>query len=256
MLVLTFVAAVSAVAVSSDIAGKRCVVTGASGGIGHGFVEHLIQSDKVDTIYAFSRSEASFESDKVLSGHLDLSDEASIEKAAASIEGKPDITVVASGVLHDGDLQPEKSLRDLNMDNFEQVFTVNAFGPALVAKHFLPLIDKEARSVFAVVTGRVGSIEDNYLGGWYAYRASKSAMHMLVRNAAIETGRRFKNASIISIHPGTVDTDLSEPFSGNVKPEKLFSPAQSTGYMLDVIDNATAEQSGKLFAYDGEIIPY
>ena len=231
-------------------------VIGASGGIGRGFVEHFIASDKVDTIYTFSRSGASFESDKVIEGSLDLNDEPSIEEAAQMIEGQLDIIITASGILHDGEMQPEKALRDVSMENFERVFSVNVFGPALIAKHFLPLIPRDRKSVFATVTGRVGSIDDNFMGGWYAYRASKAAMHMVIKNAAIETARRFKQACVISIHPGTVDTDLSKPFSGNTKPEKLFSPAQSSGYMLNVIDKVTPEQSGKLFAYDGSVIPY
>ena len=234
------------------------VVIGASGGIGAGFIDNFLSSDKVKTLQAFARSDISASDDKLTKGKLDLTDEASIETAAkmASADTPIDIVIVATGVLHNDHLSPEKSLRDIDADNFAEIFAINTTGPALVMKHFLPKLNRERKSVFAAVSGRVGCIGDNYLGGWYAYRASKSALHMLIRNASIEVARRNKLASVISLHPGTVESGLSAPFAGNVPEGKLFTPEYSTTGMLNVVDKATADDTGKVFAYDGVELPY
>ncbi|MFK7840324.1 MAG: SDR family NAD(P)-dependent oxidoreductase [Bdellovibrionales bacterium] len=231
------------------------VVIGASGGIGSGFVHHLIAQNNVARIYAFSRSDAVFDSDKVISGHIDLTDEGSIEKAANTVDGHIDIVIVATGLLHANDITPEKSMRDLNLQQFHDVFAVNAFAPALIAKYFCKRLPRDRRSVFAALSARVGSISDNRLGGWYAYRAAKTALNMLLKNTAIEIARKYKDASIIGLHPGTVATDLSEPFQSKVPDGKLFTPEYSSACLLKVINDADAAQSGKIFAWDGEEIP-
>ena len=188
---------------------------------------------------------------------IDYADEKSIEQAVqkAAQDKKFDLVFVATGILHDEDgLAPEKSLRDLSFDKFEKIFAANTIFPALAAKHFIPHLNKDGRSVFAALSARVGSISDNYLGGWYAYRASKAALNMIIRNAAIEVGRRHKEAIIVGLHPGTVDSDLSKPFQSNVKEGKLFSPDYSAEQLLSVIDNLKAKDSGKCFAWDGHEI--
>ena len=229
---------------------------GASGGIGRAVVEHLVVQDNVKNIYSFSRSSAEFDNDKVISGKVDIVDEDSIKAAADSVEGDLDIVIVATGILHAGEIQPEKSLRDLNLSQFEEVFAINTYGPALVAKYFAKRLPRQRRSVFAALSARVGSIDDNQIGGWYAYRASKAALNMLIKTTAIEVARKYKEAAIIAIHPGTVDTGLSDPFQDNVPEGKLFSPAYSTECLLKVINDADAQKSGKLIAWDGEIIAY
>ena len=125
-----------------------------------------------------------------------------------------------------------------------------------MAKHFIPLLRKQQKSVLAALSARVGSISDNNLGGWYSYRASKSALNMLLKTTSIEVARRNKTASVIGLHPGTVDTGLSKPFQANVKPEKLFTPEFAAECILKNIDKATAETSGSVFAWDGSPIPY
>ena len=136
-----------------------------------------------------------------------------------------------------------------------QVLAVNTIGPALIAKYFLPLMARDDKAVMAHLSARVGSISDNRMGGWTSYRAAKAAQNMVVKNAAIETARRDKQKIIIGLHPGTVDSRLSAPFQGNVAQDKLFSPAQSAGYLLNVIDAVTPAQSGKVLAWDGAEIP-
>ncbi len=233
-------------------------VIGASGGIGAAFVDHLAGMGCVDCVHAFSRSKAVFEHENVITGFLDFADEASIEAAAAQAaeNAKLDLVIAASGMLHDGLTQPEKALRDIEPTNFEKLFLVNTIGPALVAKHFLKHIHKDQRSIFAALSARVGSIEDNVLGGWYAYRASKAALNMVLKTTAIEVSRRYKHAVIAALHPGTVATGLSQPFQGNVPEGKLFMPNYSASCLLKVLDDLTPKDSGKLVAWDGEIIPY
>lgn len=230
-------------------------VIGASGGIGNAFVGLLAQKDNVQKIYAFSRSNTVFDHPKITCGFIDVSSEDSIESAAKRIDDKIHIVIVASGILHDDIVKPEKSLRDLNMSSFEKIFSVNAFGPALVAKHFIPLLPKENKSVFVAISARVGSISDNHLGGWYAYRASKTALNMLLKTASIEVARRHKEAVIIGLHPNTVDTKLSKPFQSGID-HRIFTPDESVQHMLNVIDAVTFKDSGNVFSWDGqEIFP-
>lgn len=228
-------------------------VIGASGGIGSAFIDHLIHDEKVAKIYAFSRSNHDTYHEKIHAFPIDITDENSIQTAADHINEKLDLIIVATGVLHTDTLSPEKSLRDLTMGAFIDSFTVNTFGPALIAKYFLPKIKKDEKSCMAVLSAKVGSISDNQIGGWYAYRAAKAALNALIKTTAIETARRFKESVILALHPGTVDTGLSKPFSGNVHHD-IFTPAQSTDYMLNVINNKQPSDSGKLFSYNGEEI--
>ena len=165
--------------------------------------------------------------------------------------------IVASGLLHDGAaLQPEKTWRSLTAEGLQRAFAINTIGPALVAKHFLPLLAQERKAVFAALSARVGSIEDNHLGGWHAYRASKAALNMLIRTLAIELARRNDHALCVGLHPGTVDTGLSKPFQGYVAKGKLFTPARAAGQLLDVLDGLSPGHTGGLFAWDGQRIPY
>ena len=227
------------------------IVIGASGGIGGALHEALIDEGTFEAVHGFSRSAGG-------AAHLDLTDESSIAAAAATVAKgpAPTLIVVATGLLHDGESGPEKSMRELDPAWLARNFAVNAIGPALVAKHFLPLMPRTGRAVFAVLSARIGSIADNKLGGWYGYRASKAALNMLVRTAAIEQKRHNDRSIVVSLHPGTVDTDLSRPFRGNVTPGTLFDPSRAAVQLLDVIDGLKAPDSGRHFAWDGaEIAP-
>ena len=234
-------------------------VIGASGGLGRAFVEVLAAQPAVSRVAAFSRAGESFDAATVESFPLDLEKEHSIASAAeaASTLAPFHLVVVASGILHDGeDLRPEKSWRHLDGEALERAFRINATGPALLAKHFLPLLAEDRKSAFAALSARVGSIEDNRFGGWYAYRASKAALNMLVRTLAVELARRNPSALCVALHPGTVDTPLSQPFQRSVPEGKLFSPAFAAGALLGVLDGLTPEDSGGLFAWDGARIPF
>jgi len=223
------------------------VIIGAAGGIGAALEAALI--DEGIAVQGFARSQTG-------DRHIDLEDEASIAAAAGRIDGSPDLVIVATGLLHDGVHGPEKAMRDLDPAWMARNFAINAIGPALVAKHVLPRMPKSGRMVFAVLSARVGSISDNKLGGWYGYRASKAALNQLVRTLSIEDKRRNSSGIVVALHPGTVDTDLSRPFQGNVSPGRLFKPDRAAVQLLDVLDGLRAPDSGKLFAWDGvEVSP-
>ncbi len=227
------------------------VVIGASGGIGNALEAALIEEGNFGTVHGFARSRSGAE-------HLNLLDEASIAAAARCVSAgpAPSLVVVATGVLHSDDHGPERALRELDPDWLGQMFAVNAIGPAIVAKHFLPLMPRTGHIVFAALSARVGSITDNRLGGWYGYRASKAALNMLIRNLAIEERRRNDRAIIVAVHPGTVDTALSKPFQNNVQPGRLFSADRAAMQLLDMLDELKVMDSGKLFDYDGEELPF
>ena len=244
---------------SSLPSGARVAVIGASGGIGGAFVDALAADDGVKTAYAFSRSTPEMTEAMTKSCPIDLSDQQSIEAAAntASAEGPLDLVIVATGILHRGaELRPEKSLRDIDASALAEVLEINAIGPALVAKYFLPTLRRHSKTVFAVLSARVGSIGDNRLGGWLAYRMSKSAVNMLVRTVAIEQARSRPESIVVALHPGTVATGLSQPFTGRVDDKKLFAPEYAAEALLGVIDNLEQKDSGGFFAYDGSTIEY
>lgn len=230
-------------------------IIGASGGIGQAFTR-LLANDTTHQIYAFSRSGMSIDAPNIHHHTIDIENEDSITQAVAALpeEHAFDQVIVTTGLLHDDALMPEKSIKELNANSFAKLFAINATGPALVAKHFLPKLASDKRAIFAAISACVGSISDNYLGGWYAYRSSKAALNMIIKNLAIEHGRKHKHAIIVGLHPGTVDTSLSQPFQRNVPDEKLFTPEQSATYLLKVLSCCTNADSGKCFAWDGQEI--
>lgn len=236
---------------------QACII-GSTGGIGAALVDALTDSDRVETVYALSRSGASHPSPKVHSLTVDFLDEASLVAATETLRevGPFDLIIVATGLLQGNGITPEKNMRALDLDAMRKSFEVNTFGPALTAKHFLPLLRRDNKSVFASLSARVGSISDNRLGGWYAYRASKAALNMMLKTLSIEVTRRFKNQIIIGLHPGTVDTDLSQPFQSQVPDGQLFTPDFSAAKLLSVVDQVTTKDTGQLFAWDGEPIPF
>ncbi len=226
---------------------KNIAILGASGAIGSAFTTLLSKEYPSASLFAFSRNGEH---------KIDYSSEDSIAEAAelATKEKPLDLVIVANGILHDLEIMPEKSLRDLSAEKFHRIFEVNTIVPSLISKYFLPKLNTDQSSIFAVLYARVGSISDNQFGGWYAYRASKAALNMIIKNASIEIGRRNKRAIIIGLHPGTVDSNLSKPFQANVAKGKLFTPEYSAVKLLDVLENLTPGQTGKCFAWDGKEI--
>ncbi|MBR9828230.1 MAG: SDR family NAD(P)-dependent oxidoreductase [Oceanospirillales bacterium] len=239
------------------------VLVGASGGIGRALLEQLLADERIGRLYALSRSTpadaaqlAATYPDRLSFHRIDLSDETSIAAAADLLHGQsPQLVLVTTGLLHTDTAMPEKSWRALDGEYFQQQMQINALAPALLAKHLIPLLPKDKRAVFAALSARVGSISDNRLGGWYSYRASKAALNMLLRCTAIEAKRRWPQLVVAGLHPGTVDTPLSQPFQARVAEDKLFTPEFSARSLLQVLDGLTPQQSGQVFAWDGQAIP-
>ncbi|HSG59284.1 MAG TPA: SDR family NAD(P)-dependent oxidoreductase [Woeseiaceae bacterium] len=245
--------------ISSLTEPARIVVIGASGGIGAAVVERLRGDERAGAVYALSRSPGADEDGVVRPGHIDLIEEGSVRAAAERIAegGKLDLVFVATGILHRGDaLHPEKRVRDVDAGAMAEVLRVNTIGPALVARHFLPLMRRDAKSVFAAISARVGSIGDNRLGGWASYRASKAALNMLIKTFSIEHARTHPDGICVALHPGTVDTALSRPFQARVPEGRLFTPGYSAERMLSVLDGLGPADSGGVYAWDGSRIEY
>lgn len=222
----------------------RALVIGSSGALGQAFCQHLRSDPNCALINELGRSTAI---------PLDLEEPDSISAAAASLSSSApyQLILLATGLLHREGVEPEKSLKTINPDALQSVFQVNALGPAIVMREFLPLLD--THGAMAVMSARVGSISDNRLGGWYAYRASKAALNMLIKTAAIEHAKRHPKARLLSLHPGTVQSDLSHPFRG----AKAARPAkQAAAELLGVIDRSSPNDSGGFFAYDGKRIEW
>ena len=235
----------------------RCAVFGASGGIGAALVAALCARSNVAEVFAGARSGIAAAGPKVIPFMFDLLDESSIAAACANIGGPLDLVIVATGRLTYADGGgPEKSTRALSGHHLAEMFAINAAGPALIAKYTLPMLRKDAPATFAAISARVGSISDNRLGGWHAYRASKAALNMLIQTCAIELARSHPLAVAATLHPGTVDTALSQPFQRGVAPEKLFTAEYSARRMLAVLEGLIPAQSGRLFAWDGAEVPF
>ncbi len=223
----------------------RALVIGATGALGAAFVQQLQADTRCALVLALGRSSTP---------RIDFGDEASVADAAQALAGQGPFHLVvnAAGLLHGAHGLPEKRLAQLNYAQLEQTFRTNTFGPALVLAHFAPLLDRQ-RSVLAVLSAKVGSIGDNRLGGWYSYRASKAALNMLVKTAAIEVQRSNPAAVLVALHPGTVDSALSAPFRG----AEIGRPAQDAAAdMLRVLDGLAPADTGGFFAYSGQTLPW
>jgi len=220
---------------------ERALVIGATGGIGHAISAALVERGVAVT--GLSRS----------ADGLDVTDEARVEAAFARLEGPYDLVFVATGVLEGAGRRPEKSIAEVTPEALVDQFRVNAMGPMLLLKHALPLLPKDAPSVFAVLSARVGSIGDNRIGGWHSYRAAKAALNQLVHGAAIELARTHKQACAICLHPGTVATPFTADYAAR---NKTTPPEEAAANLLGVIESLGPEQTGRFYDYAGEEIPW
>ena len=236
----------------------HALIVGGSGGVGGALAARLLSDPGVEQLTVWQRKPVAVGQTvnaKCRIAYVDLTDEATIVAAAAAL-GVVDLVIVATGLLHDASsgVRPEKSWRALDADAMRRTFAINTIGPALVAKHVLPLLPRDRRTVFAVLSARVGSISDNRLGGWHGYRASKAALNQIIKCLAIELAPRWPHAVCVGLHPGTVDTGLSRPFQANVAEAKLFTADQSAAHLLHVIAGLTPGQSGCVFDWAGQEI--
>jgi NAD(P)-dependent dehydrogenase (short-subunit alcohol dehydrogenase family) len=241
-------------------------VQGASRGIGLELVRQLLGNQPGGRVFATCRRPAdaadlialaSQQPERLHVLRLDVQNESTIAAAAEAVaRATKELQLIlnVAGVLHGADFGPEKKLGQVQPESLRHVFEVNAFGPLLVAKHFHRFLRHDKRSVFASLSARVGSISDNRLGGWYAYRGSKAAQNMFTKNISIELGRLAPNAIVVGMHPGTVDTDLSKPFQRNVPEKQLLPPSESVAALLRAIESLDREDSGKVFDFRGNEI--
>ncbi|NDR58492.1 SDR family NAD(P)-dependent oxidoreductase [Aliiruegeria sabulilitoris] len=219
---------------------QRALIIGASGGIGAAMATRLAARGLEVT--SLSRSQDG----------LDVIDMASVDRVLGALSGPFDLIFVATGILAPRGTSPEKSLDQIDPVQMAEVFAVNAIGPANILRHVPRLLPRQGRSVVAALTARVGSIGDNNLGGWYSYRASKAAANQILRTAAIEIGRRYRDTAVIALHPGTVATPFTESYPGHRK----VSPEDAAENLLRVIDGVGPEHSGRFFDWAGEEVPW
>ena len=223
----------------------HALVIGASGTIGAAFVDQLRALPHCGSVTALQRHGTPC---------IDFADEDSIARAADELAAGPRFHLIinAAGLLHGEAFMPEKRLADLSYAQMLATFQVNTFGPALVLRHFVPLLDRE-RAILAMLSAKVGSIGDNRLGGWYSYRASKAALNMLVKTAAIEVARTQQNSVLVALHPGTVNSRLSRPFRGETIGRAAGIAAAG---MLRVLNTLVPADSGTFRSYDGAALPW
>ena len=220
----------------------RAVVVGAGGGLGAALADALAETRPVLRL------------GRTTTPALDLKDETSIAAAAEAAGTELELVLDATGFLHGAGWTPEKRLAQVDAGHLAHAFAINAIGPALLMKHFLPRLRRDRRAVFATLSARVGSIADNRTGGWYAYRASKAALNQLVRTAAVELARTHPHAACVSLHPGTVATPLSAPFAKARL--AVRTPAEAAARILRVLDALGPEATGGFLDADGQAVPF
>ena len=247
---------------------QNILIVGASRGIGFCFVKTLLEQKNNIQLYATYRDQETaqdlFKLQLKYSSYLnllqlDVTEEEQISNLATKLKQEiSDIHLLVNcvGFLHKDNIKPEKSLRHINSNNLLTSFQVNSIATVLLAKYLLPFFRHSEPSIFAAVSAKVGSIGDKYLGGWYGYRASKTALNMFLKNISIEYKRTCPHTVVVALHPGTTDTDLSKPFQKNVPPEKLFSVERTVNQLLKIIDNLTENDTGEFFSWDGSRLPW
>jgi len=234
----------------------KIVIIGGTGGIGQAFVERLLTLPHVQSIHATYHSNMPvFSHPKVRWERLDIKNESSIQAWSEQLN-EIDWLINAAGILHNQQQGPEKTVRQLDTEFFLENIKINTLPTLLLAKNLYKKFRYGRPAVFATVSAKVGSIEDNRLGGWYSYRASKAALNMCIKTLAIEWQRTLPNVTVAALHPGTTDTTLSKPFQVHIPKGQLFSPEQSVDYMLEVLSRLTPVDTGKFWAFDGELLPW
>jgi len=231
---------------------QKIAIFGANGSIGQALCAHY---QKESNVYAFTRNDFDINNrglEKIL---LDDYKEEKLLQSASKFENDFfNKIIVCIGILHDKNFMPEKRIEDFSSDQFIETIRINTLIPTLIAKIFYKKLKKKDESSLAFLSARVGSITDNRSGGWYSYRASKAALNMIVKNLSIELGRYNKKLSVIGLHPGTVDSHLSQPFQKNLEDSKIFSADFCVLKLSSVIDSLDIKDSGKCIAWDGEEI--
>lgn len=245
---------------------QNALVLGAGHGIGLALVKDLLQNSKAKIICIYRQREKAaklFELDKENPGRLDAqqtdaTSEEDMERTAARlIESglKLDLVIVCAGLLHNDRISPEKSIKDFNSNAYLEVMRVNTLPFAFAAKHFGPLLGARSPSALVALSAKVGSIEDNRMGGWHSYRASKAALNMLVKNVAIEFDRNRRQCLVLALHPGTTETELSAPYIANTS-YIIHPPEQTARNLLNLIAGRSLSETGSFLSWDNKRLPW
>ena len=234
---------------------KNIALFGSHGAIGKAFANYFLGLP-IQSLYTFSRYTSDIVDPRLSHINLDITDEAKIINVANSLDANTtfDLILITTGLLHNADISPEKTIRSLSQNTLRTYFDVNTIAPMLITKAFLPFLSKTAPSTIAMLSARVGSITDNSLGGWYGYRASKTALNMMIKTLSIELNYSHKESIVVGLHPGTVASNLSKPFTQNYSKNPIFTPQESVQYLANVLNGLTIDSSGHCFAWDGSKI--
>lgn len=232
------------------------LISGGSGGIGLAIVKACSELAGVKQITAtYLTNPPAFSAQNLTWKQADLTQESQV-KALAQEVSSIDLLVNAAGLLHNSEHQPEKTLKQFDVDFFYQNMSVNLLTSILLAKYVQPKLKAGHTTFFVSVSAKVGSLSDNRLGGWLSYRTSKAALNMAMKTIALEWRRTVPNCCVMLFHPGTTDTPLSEPFQKNLPEGQLHSPDLTAQALMALIKKLTPEDSGRFFSYNGEEIPW
>lgn len=220
---------------------ENALIIGASGGIGAAVALEL--ESRGAAVTRLSRS----------ADGVDVTDPSSVDRHLGALDGPFDLIFVAVGILAPQGSNPEKTLSAIDAQSMAQVLAVNTIGPALILRHVPRLLAKDGPAVVAILSARVGSIGDNQIGGWHAYRASKAALNQIIRGAAIELGRSHKQAACVALHPGTVETPFTANYAGR---HKTMPAPDAAAHLLAVINGLTPARTGRFFDYAGIEVPW
>lgn len=240
---------------------KIALVIGANSAIAKSVIPHLVADDNIDEVVAISRTAVTSNSkygDKLRAVVSNYS-ENSIAEICSDLSKRDAVLgyiTVFNGILHNEEVKPEKRFEDISATSLQEVFQANAVVPLMWLAGLAPLLKHDSRCRIAVLSARVGSIEDNRSGGWYAYRGSKAALNMMLRTAAIELRRRAPNVTLIAFHPGTTDTALSKPFQKFVAEGKLFEPDFVAKALLTLMEKLEPADEARFFDWNERQIPW
>jgi len=244
------------------------LIQGASRGIGLALVDELLKNNADQPVIATCRNPNSSDGLKSLMENygerlkvfsLDPTEESSAIKVAEMLSKQStsiELLVNCTGILHHSKLRPEKRIDDINIENLIELFKVNSISAMLAIKHLRKFLLRDSRAVIVNLSARVGSISDNFLGGWYGYRSSKAALNQLTRTLSIELQRNLPLSVCVALHPGTVDTQLSQPFQSAIPKEKIFTTQTAARQILNVISKLNSTDNGSFIAWDGSKIPW
>ncbi len=246
---------------------KRVLIAGASGAIGAALAEAILAEYPDSRVVGLCRDpdrapETLRSADRVTLVPWDAGDSGSLASMTDALESVfpawegVDTVIYAAGLLHSDTVFPEKRLEDLSADAMSQAFAVNVTGFGMLVQALIPWLRHKELKRIAAISAKVGSITDNRLGGWYAYRSSKAALNMLVRGLSVELPRRCKSVACVALHPGTTESALSEPFRQSLAQLKVHTPAQTAGNLLKVLGNVTSEDNGRFLSWDGSELPW